>query len=229
MRFLGKLLGWSLAIAAALAVGQSLLLWNAARQDYARAEAQIADAAAKGRTHITLTDLPALRKLPSNLADIPDLRRLQVEDCDLTDLSPVSRFAALEYLDIRGTRVTDLSPVAGLPKLRHVVINNSRVRDLEPLSTLPALERLGMAFTQVASLEPLTRSPRLNWVNLHGAYAEDGSQTFYERLSETVAEVNNGRAFRQNYVPQEDWLWRVRMNRLAEDFGLPEPFPRPGV
>ena len=132
----------------------------------------------------------------------------------------------LEYVDVRGSRIADLSPLAGTPKLKHLVINETRVRDLGPLTTLPSLERLGMTFVQAASLHPLTRVSNLNWINLHGAYAEDGSNDHFRRLIETVAEVNNGSAFRQNYVPREDWLWRVRMNRLAEDLGLPEPFPR---
>lgn len=229
MRFLGKLLGWTVAVVATLAVVQSLLLWNAARQDYARAEAQVAAAIEKGWTVVEFKDLPNLRKLPANLSALPGLTRFQAQDTDLSDLSLLAGFSELAYLDIRGSRVTDLSPVSGLPKLKHVVINGTRVRDLGPLATLPSLERLGMAGTQVASLEPLTRAKALNWVNLHAAYAEDGSLTHFDELTERVAEVNNGRAFRMNYVPDAGWLRKVRINRLAEDFGLPEPFPRAGA
>lgn len=229
MRFLLKLLGWTAMLVVLASVAHSLLLWGAARRDYSLAEAQVADVIARGATAVTLKDVPALRHLPANLAEVEGLSRLQVRGSRVADLSILAGMTELEALDVFESRVSDLSPLTGLPKLKHVQIGRTRVRDLSPLATMPALERIGMNGVQVASLEPLTRVARLDWVNLHAAYAEDGSQEHYVWLTENVAEVNNGRAFRENYVPQEDWLWRVRMNRLAADFGLPEPFPRPGV
>ena len=61
MRYLWKLLRWTVALLAVVALGHLLLVWGAARRDYARAEAQVADAIAKGWTSVTLQNVPALR------------------------------------------------------------------------------------------------------------------------------------------------------------------------
>lgn len=228
MRFLAKLLGWLLALTAFAAAVQAFLIWDAARKDYARAEAQVAETIATGSTVVVLRDVPALRRIPDNLAEVERVTAFQARDTQLTDISVLADRTELLFVDVFGSRVSDLSPLAGLPELHHVVIGSTRIRDLEPLANLPALDRLDMNDVQIASLEPLTRADALSWVNLHGAYAEDGSQDHYTRLTEQVEEVYNGRAFELNYVPGDSWLWRVRMNRLAEDFGLPEPFPRGG-
>ena len=226
MRLLARSLGFVVFLALIAGGGKAALMWNTSRTDYAAAEAQVAEAIAKGATYVSLENVPALRRLPDNLADMPDLRRLTVSDTLIRDLSPLAGAAQLEYLAVYNTRVSDLTPLAGLSKLTSLNIGKSRVRDLTPLVGLPALERLDMADIEILSLAPTERMARLNWINLHGSYAEDGSKATYERLSGTVAEVYNGSAFRQDYRPHPDWLRQTRWNRMAEDFGLPLPYPR---
>ena len=115
---------------------------------------------------------------------------------------------------MRNTLVEDVVPLAYLPNLDTLDVGESWVRDLTPLETAPVLRRLDLGTTWIASLEPLRAMPALGWVNLHGAFATDGSKGHYDALAAKGVTVNNGRAFREDYRPGFVFRQRVRLERL---------------
>ncbi|GGE58811.1 leucine-rich repeat domain-containing protein [Actibacterium pelagium] len=223
---LGLLAKRGLQFLALMLVIQTVLVANSARVDHAKAEKRIDAAAENGQTVLDLSELMNLRKIPDDIARIENLSRLDLSDTSVADLSPLREQTRLQYLTVRNSRVEDLTPLSELPSLRHLVISRSQVHDLNPLADTPRLERLAVGGLELYSLEPLTRMSSLRWLNLHAAYARDGSNSYYRQLTAEVPEVYNGSAFQQNYVPGPMWLLRTWLTRTAEDAGLRHPSAR---
>ncbi len=215
-----KILFAALLVAAIIFAGSLLIRDPAASEDYALAEARIVQAIAEDERVLMLNDLPALDRLPPEVAELHKLIQLNLNNTNVADIGPVAGLTALRHLNMRDTRVRDLSPITGLPELLIVDLDESWVADLSPLVTLPKLRRIGLGDTQILSLEPATRIRSLEWINLHGSYAVDGSRDHYETLHRNDVAVNNGRAYQQDYRP--DWIFRskVRFGRLLERLGL---------
>ncbi|WP_299848808.1 hypothetical protein [uncultured Roseovarius sp.] len=197
-----------------------------ANEHYEKAAQLITTAKEDRKSSIDFSELTHLRQLPPTILEIEDLYSLNLDGTEIASLEIVAQLPALARLSIRETPVTDLTPLARLKNLHSLDIGKSRVRNLEPLAQIEYLATLDIGTTEILSLEPLTRAKFLLWVNLHRSYAMDGSKQHYDRLHQLVPEVYNGSAFKQNYVPGQLYLITTRLNRLATDLYLPEPFPR---
>jgi len=198
-----------------------------AREDFAEAEQRIDATIEASKTVLDLSGLAYLRTVPESILKLPDLWFLDLTDTEISSLATIAQLPLLEHLTLRNTRVEDLSPLAEHKSLRNLNIGNSLVRDLEPLTRTKSLERLDIGNLEIQSLEPTTRIRSLLWINLHRAYAWDGSRVHYDQLYQTVPEVYNGSAFKQNYTPAPLYLRKTQLNRLADTLYLPQPFPRP--
>lgn len=215
-----KLAAAFLVFVAILAAGYVLTRDTGAEAAFAEAEARVAAAIAEKQRVLRLDGLSALEEIPPQVAEIEGLMQLSLNGTRVSDIGVVAGIEGLEYLALRDTRVIELDPVAELEALTILDLGGSWVSDLEPLSGLPHLERLGIGRTQLRTLEPATRIQGLKWINLHGAHAIDGSRAHYEALEEAGVQVNNGRAFRDDWRP--DWVYRsrVRLARARDSLGL---------
>lgn len=196
---------------------QQQQLSNAAASN---AHEHVANLVAEGVGAIDLTGFPELKNLPSNLAEVGSLFTLDISGTKISDLSPLVVHQDLSLLTLRDTWVVDLTPISGHPRLTNLDIGGSWVSDLSPLADMPSLERLDIGKLQVESLEPLTRANTLAWINLHKAYALDGSNTSFEQLSNAVPEVYNGSAFQQDYRPGTLYRLKVAIARWREFLNL---------
>lgn len=187
---------------------------------YAEAQEIIAAAVLAKPAVLHLDKLPNLKTLPPDIATLDRLVMLNLKGTKISDIDALGRLDRLQILNLRGTRVTDLEALSGMQNLEILDVGKTWVSDLSPLVELASLKRLDVGDTQLRSLEPTTRMAALDWINLHGAYAIDGSRAHFETLHSTGIQVNNGRAFRENYQP--DWIYRskVRFQRVRARLGL---------
>ena len=193
---------------AILAAGVALTVTPGFQEDYDLAEARIEAAKGDRARILRLSNLPGLGALPDNISELGSLRQLDLRNTLISDISALAGLEDLEILNLRGTMVRDLSPLTGLASLEILDIGDTWVDEIEPLTQLTSLRRLDIGGTRIRSLEPARRVGALEWINLHGAYASDGSFDHYRALQET-AKVNNGRAFRDNYHPNR--LTKLRL------------------
>lgn len=82
------------------------------------------------------------------------------------DLTGLSEFRNLKYLNLRGNEISDLSALADLTKLTDLYLYNNKVSDLNPLSGLKSLTWLELFHNQVIDIEPLAGLDKLDWVDL---------------------------------------------------------------
>lgn len=75
---------------------------------------------------------------------LPNLEWLGLFGCRwVSDLAPLTRLAALEELELRGTAVDDCAPLSGLPGLRRLRIGGSdRLTGLDAVARMPSLRML---------------------------------------------------------------------------------------
>ncbi len=197
-----------------LGLGVVVTVAPGTKQAYEAAETRIAQGIEDNIRVLKLGDLANLGDLPPELGTMTDLVQLDLRGTVISDISVLQGMPNLRILNLRDTLVEDLAPLAGLPALGTLDISKTWVHDLTPLASTTALRRLDIGDTWTASLAPLTEMPALDWINLHGAYASDGSLNSYQALQSKGVTVNNGRAFREGYVPGRLQRWNVRLNRL---------------
>ena len=197
-----------------LAVGVVVTVKPGTDEAYQAAETRINQAIEDEQRVLKLGDLSNLGELPPALGQMTDLVQLDLRGTVVSNISVLAELPNLRILSLRETLVEDLSPLSKLPNLSTLDIGKTWVMDLTPLTTMPALSRLDIGDTWTASLAPLLKMPALDWINLHGAYASDGSLDTYQALGAKGVTVNNGRAFRENYVPGFTQKQKVRANRL---------------
>lgn len=75
---------------------------------------------------------------------MPNLREICLGAQQITDISPVSRLAGLEVLELKGNSILDISSLANVPTLVSLGLNGSPVRDLSPLQNCPKLELIDL-------------------------------------------------------------------------------------
>jgi len=198
--------------------------YQAAQADYAKAEGRIAEIIDAGTNNIDLSDLSMLRNLPPEIAQIKNLTYLDIATTQVSNLAPLAEIHTLKNLTVRGTRVSDLQPLVGLKGLTTLNIGGTWVSDIELISQIPNLQRLDIGITSLRSLEPVRRIPNLVWLNLHKSYAHDGSRVHFDALHESVPEVFNGSAYRQNYTPDGIYLMKLKIDRWARRLDMTPPF-----
>jgi hypothetical protein len=144
----------------------------------------------------------------ARLAGLPNLQEAVLWDARLPDLRPMSAWASLKSLWLRGRRVksldgiselqalescwlevlgiSDLTPLRGLPTLTTLNLSGLAVDDLAPLAGLPSLRHLTLSGAesrwQVESLAPLAHLDHLEEVKLSGVTTRDLSLSPLERL-----------------------------------------------
>ena len=89
------------------------------------------------------------------------------------DLSPLSSFPNLRYLNLRSAHVKDLSPLRNLKRLEHLDLSETNVIDLEPLRHLVRLENLELTRTNVSDIGPLSNLTQLKSLSLYGTKVTD--------------------------------------------------------
>lgn len=194
--------------------------WKEGQRQLAVAEQRVIEVLEAGTNNLSFTDLHELRRLPNNIRDVPNLVYLQIQDTKISDLSNLTGHATLTQLNVNNTRVSDLTPLKDLPSLKLIYLHNTWINDVSPLVTLPALERLDIGNTQIETLEPVTRIRNLVWLNLHKSHALDGSQVYFQDLTNRVFDVAGGSAYRQNYQPGWQYNAMLRFSRLKDRFRL---------
>lgn len=219
-RLLGPLLFGIVAFLLILGGG---ILWTArpgSEAAYQAAEARIQAAKEEELRVLRFRDLGGLGHLPPELGEMGQVIQLDLSGTVIADISVLSGMENLRILTLRDTLVEDLSPLRGLENLDILDVSGTWVRDLTPLAEVPRLRRLDIGRTWVTSLDPLQKAQALDWINLHGTVAFDGSQDHMAALAARGVTVNNGRAMAENYRPGFVQRMRLRFHRLSRRVSL---------
>lgn len=120
--------------------------------------------------------LANLRKLhvgnnPINsLAPISGCVRLEELDCTaartLSDISVLTHFATLTYLDLSATPISDISVLKSCPLLQTLKLDGSKVANLSVLKSLSRLTYVRIPRTPVTDIAPLAGLTSLEFVDL---------------------------------------------------------------
>lgn len=216
MRYLLKLI-LALIVVGFLAQIPSLI---SAQSQLTIAEERVAQALEEGTNTLDFSDLTQLMQLPKSIGSAKRLQYLKLSGTRIKDLSPLAGLTNLRQLDLNNAIIKDLAPLAGHPSLRVLYLHNTWVSDLSPLAQMPGLERLDIGKTQIASLSPVTGISTLNWLNLHGAYALDGSRDHFSKLQKRDMDISGGKAFIQGYRPDHVYRAKVITRRVWQAYGI---------
>lgn len=95
--------------------------------------------------------------------------KLEVTEKGLTDISALSTFVHLRFVDLSHNYLTDLNPLAPLTQLLWLKVDNNCLSCLrmQPLAHFPYLQWLSLVLNRVTDLHGLV-GPALECVNLNG-------------------------------------------------------------
>lgn len=186
--------------------------------DYNTAKQRIQLAIDKRHTGLQLQDLAYLDALPTEIGNLTNLEFLTASNTRIDDISALAGLARLETLQIANTRVSNIEVLRTMKSLEVLDIGRSRVHSLTPLESLRRLRWIQMDRAFVASLCPLVKLRSLNWLNLYSSFAKDGSRECFKKLSGRIDDIGGGNSYRQNYMPGESYLNRVKFTRFLKDW-----------
>jgi hypothetical protein len=84
----------------------------------------------------------------------------------ISDISPISRLASLEHLDLSCNYVSDLSALSSLKNLRTLDMSFNEFSNLEPITGLTNLSCLNLIHCGLEDIGPLSRMTGLTYVGL---------------------------------------------------------------
>ncbi|XP_042348559.1 leucine-rich repeat-containing protein 23 [Plectropomus leopardus] len=95
--------------------------------------------------------------------------RVELQDKGLNDITAISRFIHLRFVDVSNNHLTDLSPLASLTHLLWLKVDNNAVASFkgQPFAQLTYLQWLSMAVNRLTDLDGLVGSA-LESLNLTG-------------------------------------------------------------
>jgi Leucine-rich repeat (LRR) protein len=83
-----------------------------------------------------------------------------------TDITFLSKFSSLTYLQLFNNQITDVSPIASLTNLKVLLINGNAINDLSPVSGLVNLYDLNIGDINTTDLTPLRNLTNLKIIGL---------------------------------------------------------------
>ncbi|XP_068957552.1 leucine-rich repeat-containing protein 23 [Petaurus breviceps papuanus] len=92
--------------------------------------------------------------------------KLEAKDRELTDISLLSSYIHLRYVDLSGNRLTELSPLNNLTHLLWLKVDYNRLQSAQ-MSELPYLQIASFAYNQITDTEGINH-PRLGSLDLKG-------------------------------------------------------------
>ncbi|XP_020850066.1 leucine-rich repeat-containing protein 23 [Phascolarctos cinereus] len=92
--------------------------------------------------------------------------KLEAKDKELTDISLLSSYIHLRYVDLSGNRLSDLSPLNHLTHLLWLKVDHNRLQSAR-MSELPYLQIASFAYNQITDTEGISH-PRLGSLDLKG-------------------------------------------------------------
>ncbi|XP_036617775.1 leucine-rich repeat-containing protein 23 [Trichosurus vulpecula] len=92
--------------------------------------------------------------------------KLEAKDKELTDISLLSSYIHLRYVDLSGNRLSDLSPLNNLTHLLWLKVDHNRLQSAQ-MSELPYLQIASFAYNQITDTEGISH-PRLGSLDLKG-------------------------------------------------------------
>ena len=105
----------------------------------------------------------------ARLAGLGRLQEAVLWDARLPDLRPISGWASLRSLWLRGRRVKSLEGIGELPALESLWLEVLGISELTPLQGMEALTSLNLSGLALDDLGPLASLPSLRHVTLSGA------------------------------------------------------------
>lgn len=113
------------------------------------------------------------------LAGLGQLKILEISVIDTKcDMSVISEFNKLTWLEITDCGVDDLSQIAGLTKLERLVLVSTQVSDLQPLLKLENLTTLAIEDAPVTDISPLAKLKSLRDLTLICEHIRDYEPLF---------------------------------------------------
>ena len=109
----------------------------------------------------------------SSLSESTSLKEISFSRTVISDLTPLSKLAALEKIQLNWTKVNDLSPLSNLTSLRNIYFANSKIDNLSPLSGLMSLQEIELSETQVSDLAPISDLTSLEDINFSSTLVDN--------------------------------------------------------
>ncbi|XP_067097040.1 leucine-rich repeat-containing protein 23 [Osmerus mordax] len=136
--------------------------------------------------------------------------KMDLKDRQLTDISLISSFVHLRFLDISSNHMSDLSPLSALTHLLWLNVDKNMVTRLkgQPLGQLTFLQWLSLALNKLTDLEGLG-CPALESLNLTGNGIQRVSGLQFNRLTNLVTLELRG-----NCLETTDGIYLPNLQRL---------------
>jgi Leucine-rich repeat (LRR) protein/spore coat protein CotH len=136
----------------------------------------------------TIKDLPLTHlSLRHNVVDLDDDLEIRI-----SDVSVLSNFTQLEFLELRDLQITDISPLSNLTSLEELDISQNPISDttLSSLSLLVNLTSLNIRETGATDLSVLNQMTELTYLNIHsnGLLESVSFLSHLTKLEELIAE-----------------------------------------
>jgi len=130
----------------------------------------------------------------SNLSPLSKLSILSLHLTGVSDLSVVTNFQSLVYLDVSRSYVIDLSPLSGLLNLETLLLDATDVNSLIPIQGKTSLKKLDLGSTKVRDITALSSLTNLTYLDISYDYLSSDSISNLEPLTklEYLDISNNG-------------------------------------
>ncbi len=106
----------------------------------------------------------------SFISNFTNLEYLDLSGNFFDDLSPISKLTNLTYLDVSSTanweNYRDLKPLAKLKNLKYLDLSLCNIKDITPLSELKNLEELNLAMNEIEDFSPIKSLKKLSKVGI---------------------------------------------------------------
>lgn len=147
---------------------------------------------------------------------LKDSPELVLQGQGLVDISVISAFLELEFINLNNNAIEDVSPLASLPKVIHLLLNNNQIKDISSLASSTApLSSLELNNNQISDFSALRNLTRLASLRISRNFATSLPLS-KSHASLLAIEANN------NFLEDLDSLAKVTTLRhlLARNNGI---------
>jgi hypothetical protein len=120
-----------------------------------------------------------------SLSKLNDLKMIDLSFTEISDLTPLSEFKSVTYLDLDHTKITDVSPLTKMHNLKMLFLNGTNIEDFTPIGDISALETLEVGDTTIRDLSAFKKLPKLKTVYIYNTLVSPKQAKHFERIKPT--------------------------------------------
>ena len=119
----------------------------------------------------------------ANLSPLSKLKVLSLVSTGVSDLSVVTNFQSLNYLDISKSSIVNLNSISGLTSLETLLLNQTNVSSIVPVQNMTNLKKLSLSGTKVRDITALASLTNLTYLDISYDYLAENSISKLEPLT----------------------------------------------